>query len=227
MSKLHVLGTPIRVEPTVLIDIVGLWGGISWLGRRRHPERGIGQAALIGLGETALLLPSDFGHAIAHIVSARMAGAPMDEVRISMGMPRTLYWNNAVSPDAHRMRALGGPVYSALCLLASGAIWAAAPGDSLAREMAGWSALGHGMIFAGSLAPLPIVDGGVFLKWTLVARGMSEAEADQIVERIDWAIGVAGAVAGLRLIAMDKRLAGAILTGLSAVVIGVAAGKIK
>lgn len=227
MAKLQVLGTPIRVEPSVLVNIVGLWGGVSWLGARRHPGRGAAQAALIGLGETALLMPADFGHALAHIVSARAAGAPMDEVYISMGMPRTLYYNNDVSPDAHRIRAIGGPIFSALCLLASAAVADAAPEGSLTREMAGWSALGHGMILAGSLVPLPIVDGGVLLKWTLVARGMGEAEADAVVSRIDWAIGAAGAGAGLGLIAAGERAAGAIMIGLGAVALGVAAGKIK
>jgi hypothetical protein len=50
----------------------------------------------------------------------------MDEVRISLGMPRTLYRENAVSPDAHRLRALGGPIFNALGLLVSLAIYRAA-----------------------------------------------------------------------------------------------------
>ena len=50
----------------------------------------------------------------------------MDEVRISLGMPRTLYRDNAVSPNAHRVRALGGPIFNLVGLLLSLAIYRAA-----------------------------------------------------------------------------------------------------
>ena len=66
-----------------------------------------------------LLIFADFGHAIAHIFSARYAKAPMDEILITAGMPRTLYTDNNVSPATHRMRAFGGPVFSTLGLLLS------------------------------------------------------------------------------------------------------------
>ena len=106
-----------------------------------------------------MLTPVDFGHAIAHIFSARYAGAPMDEIRISANMPRTLYWNNAVSPDVHRLRALGGPIFSALSCLLSLATYRAVPRHAVAHELAGWSALGHGLLLLLCLMPVPVVDG--------------------------------------------------------------------
>lgn len=64
-----------------------------------------------------LALLADVGHACAHTVSARLAGAPMDVILLGADMPRTLYWNNDVPPRAHIMRSLGGPVYSGVGLL--------------------------------------------------------------------------------------------------------------
>ncbi|MBK7178172.1 MAG: hypothetical protein IPH82_13460 [Chloroflexi bacterium] len=47
------------------------------------------------------------------------AGAPMDQVLLSLDMPHTLYTNNDVAPAIHCQRSLGGPVYSAASLLGS------------------------------------------------------------------------------------------------------------
>ena len=108
MVSMRMFGTPVKVKATVLLLVVALWGGVTWWGLYWHPERGFWQALLIGFVTTILLLLVDFGHAFAHIFSARYAGAPMDEILLSAtNMPRTLYANNDVSPDVHRMRALG------------------------------------------------------------------------------------------------------------------------
>jgi hypothetical protein len=176
-----------------------------------------------------LLLIAEIGHAIAHIFSARYAGAPIDEIHISVqeGMPRTLYWNNEVSPDVHRMRASGGLIFNLLGLLLSLVIYAAVPRNSIAAELAAWSAAGHGLLLIMSLAPVPMVDGGTLLKWTLVARGRAVPEADEIVRRVDWGLGIVAGIVGLVLITMRIWIAGAILMGIGAVVLGIAAGKLQ
>ena len=200
MVSIKLFGTEVKVKATFLLVFIALWGVMSWLGLRRHSERTFGQGLLIGLLSTIVLLPADLGHAFAHIASARLAGAPMDELRITAGMPRTLYWNNAVSPDVHRMRAIGGPVFNTLGLLLSLAVYRVAARQSITRELAGWSAIGHGWILIMSLFPLPVVDGGTLLKWTLVARGRTEAEADALVRRAAWTIGILEGVLGLGFI---------------------------
>jgi Zn-dependent protease len=116
----------------------------------------------------------DLGHALAHIFSARYAGAPMDDVRLSGGMPRTLYSNNDVSPDVHRIRALGGLVFNLLGFLLSSLTYLAVPHRSVARELAATSAAGHALLLIASLMPVPVVDGGTLMKWTLVAHGRTE-----------------------------------------------------
>ena len=227
MVSLSIFGTPVKVKGTVLVPIVALWGFVTWLGFSWHPERGFWQGVLIGCVTVLLLAPADFGHALAHIFSARYAGAPIDEIRLSAGMPRTLYWNNEVSPDVHRMRAMGGPIFNVLGLLLSAGIYAVVSGHPILRELAAWSAVGHGWILLAALLPVPMVDGGTLLKWTLVARGRTEKEADEMVRLLDWVLGIVGGLIGVALLAMQMWIAGVILVGIGAVVIAVAAGTIR
>jgi hypothetical protein len=227
MLQFRIFGTPVSVARKVFAELVALWAGFTWWGRRRHPGRGIWRASLVGLATLIVLVPVDLGHALAHIFSARYAGAPMDEVRLSGGMPRTLYRNNDVSPDVHRMRALGGLVLNLLGFLASSATYLAVRPRSLARELATTSAVGHALLFVMSLVPVPIVDGGTLMKWTLVAHGRTETEADETVRRVNWAMALVVGISGVPLIAMRKWAAGGILVGCAALLGAIAEGKIR
>jgi hypothetical protein len=199
-----VWGTAVRVKPAFLANLIGLWGLLTWLAGRGHPERPWPLRLLVGLLSMTALMVADLGHAMAHTISARYAGAPMDEILISEGMPRTLYYDNDVPPRVHRLRALGGPVYSAVGLAISCLVRGLAPRDSLAREVAGWSCLGHGFIFGGSLAPLPIVDGGTMLKWTLVERGRTPEQADEVVAQVNLSLGTALTATGVAVAATRR-----------------------
>jgi hypothetical protein len=170
---------------------------------------------------------AEFGHPFAHLISARYADAPMDELVIAEGMPRTLYWNNAVSPDAHRLRAAGGLIFNALALLVSAAVFAVAVGRPVVQELAAWSALGHGLLLLMSLFPVPMVDGGTLLKWTLVGRGRTPAQADSLVKRVDQWIAIAAAILGALLTAAKVWLPGLVLLGIAAILVGILAGRIR
>lgn len=163
-------------------------------------------------------LIADIGHALAHTVSAKISGSPMDEIQI-VDMPRTIYFDNDVPLEVHRMRALGGPVYSAIGLVASFLLRLITPRDSAVRELAHWSTLGHGLIFVGSMAPLTIVDGGVISKWTLVERGYPEVEADRVVQKAGLATGAVAMGAGATLATRRHWLpaSGLIIAGVIAV----------
>ena len=151
----------------------------------------------------------------------------MDEIRVSMEMPRTIYFDNDVPPHVHRMRALGGPIFSLIGLLTSLLLRTLAPRDSLAHEIAGWSSIGHGFIFGGALVPLPFVDGGTILKWTLVERGRTPAEADATIRRLDLAIGATAATAGVAFASRRRWLPALGLIGAGAIAIGAALDKIR
>lgn len=228
MISIRLWGTDVKAKLTFIVPVLlVLWGGLTWVGWHWHPERTLPQALLIGLASAILMAFAEFGHPFAHLLSARYAGAPMDELLIADGMPRTLYWNNAVSPDAHRLRALGGLIFNFLGLLVSAAVFAIALGHPVARELAAWSALGHGLLLIMSLFPVPMVDGGTLLKWTLVAGGMAPDQADIRIRRVDQAVMIVSAIAGAGLLATKIWLPGLACLGLSAVVMGVVAGKIR
>ena len=73
-------GTAVRVKPAFLVNLAGLWGLLAWLAGRGHPERPWPLRLLIGLLSTTAMMVADLGHAMAHTISARYAGAPMDEI---------------------------------------------------------------------------------------------------------------------------------------------------
>lgn len=90
-----------------------------------------------------------------------------------------------------------------------------------------WSALGHGLLILMSLAPVPMVDGGSILKWTLVERGRTEKAADEVVRQVDWAFGILLVVIGVALLFMRSWIIGPIFLGVAAIVFGIAAGKLR
>ena len=179
----HFNGVPVNVRPIFWVAPPTMWLALVWLAGKRNPERSLGQRLLVALLGLPFPFLADVGHALAHTESAKRAGAPMDQVLLSLDMPRTLYTNNDVAPAIHRQRSLGGPVYSAASLLVS-LLWRAlsAP-NSLSRELANVACLSHGFILTGALLPLPVVDGGVFLKWTLVEQGYTPEAADAVVQK--------------------------------------------
>jgi hypothetical protein len=227
MMTIRIFNTPVKLSIKFLPILVVLWGSVSWLGLYWHPERKLWQGLLIGLITSAVLLLAEFGHALAHIFSARYAGAPMDEVLVSSDMPRTIYRNNDVAPKVHRMRALGGPIYNMAGFLISIAIFEVSPHGSLLHELMAWSALGHGLLIIMSLAPVPMVDGGSILKWTLVERGRTEKAADDMVRQIDWAFGTILVLIGVTLIFIRSWIIGLIFLGVGGLVFGIAAGKVR
>jgi hypothetical protein len=226
MISLKIFSTPIRVRVIALANVIALWVLVSWLEMGWHPERDLWQSVLVGFAGMVLLLVADIGHAVAHIFSARYAGAPMDEVYISMGMPRTRYSNDDVPANVHRMRAAGGPIFSALGLLISIAVYGLVADDTTASGLAIWSAIGHGFILIGSLLPLPVVDGGALLKWTLVENGKTETEADGLVRRVNRVMGASAVVIGLGLLALQMWIVGLIILGVGGVAFAAAAGVI-
>jgi hypothetical protein len=219
MVRVKIFNTPVKASYTFLPIIIIVWAVVTWLGLYWHPERVLRQSLLIGFVTTILLLVAELGHPLAHTFSARFAGAPMDEIRIAADMPRTLYKNNDVAPVTHRMRALGGPIFNGIGLLLSIAIFAIAPANSIVREWMIWSAAGHGLLLIMSLAPFPAVDGGTILKWTLVANGTTEREADKLVRRVDWIFASTILVIGIGLALMKIWIIGLIFIGIGMVLL--------
>ena len=216
-------GVPVVAQPAFWPIPILLTALLVWAAGKRKPER----SWLQRLGAALLAMPvailADIGHAMAHTISARLAGAPMDEILLSSGMPRTLYQDNSVPPRIHILRSLGGPTFSLIGSALSLLWWRTSRHGSLGGDLAELSLAGHSFILLGSLAPVPVVDGGIILKWKLVEAGQSPAQADRAVRRTSLGLGAAFLGLGALLGLIGKRkLAGGMLTagGLA----GIAAG---
>jgi hypothetical protein len=204
----HFNDVSVKARPAFWGMLALMWGFFAWLAGRRRPRRPWSESLLVGALSLLPALFADIGHALAHSVSAKAAGAPMDTVLLDANMPRTLYADNDVPPHVHRTRALGGPIFNALGLSLS-LLWRKfSPPRTESRELADISAVAHGMLFFGSLFPIPIIDGGTILKWTLVERGCTEDEADQRVRQAGLGAGLAlGGIAAILLPLFLKRRA--------------------
>jgi hypothetical protein len=216
-------GVPVVAQASFWPAPIMLTGLLSWVAGRRKPERTWLQRLGVGLLAMLIALPADIGHAMAHTISARLAGAPMDEILLSSGMPRTLYQYNEVPPQTHIRRSLGGPIFSLIGSMLSLVWWRFSPRGSLSHDLAEASLAGHSFILLGSVAPLPMVDGGIIMKWKLVEAGQSPEQADRTVHQTSLGLGAAflglGALLG---IARKQKLVGGLLAACGAA--GIAAG---
>lgn len=177
--------TRFTAEPSGLISSLTLFG----LGMVISPVRSLAARLRYGLFMVIGYLLATFTHSLGHIHSSRYAKAPMDQLHLSAPMPRTVYYNNNVPPRAHRMRAIGGWIGSTITLVVVLLLRAfTAPGTVLRQFLNVVSAF-QALIGFGSLAPLPFIDGGTLLKWTLVERGNSPEEADEVVQQANLGVG--------------------------------------
>ncbi len=200
----------------------------------------------------AAILGSEWCHNLAHAATARLVGKPMDALRVAWGMPLVVYYDvndESVTPRQHIARALGGPLFNALLLpfallfrrftgkrqdipqspvdgSGSGASESGTAGASwlfpVLHDVAEAAAGMNLFLSTASLLPIPGIDGGPVLKWTLVERGSTPAEADETVKVVDRVVGAGlGAAAGLAF-KKRRRFLGAILAMFSflALVIG-------
>lgn len=217
-------GVPVVVQPLFWPIPFLVIGVLTWIAGLRRPDRSWSQRLAVGLLAAPVAMFADIGHAMAHTISARLAGAPMDEILLSAEMPRTLYENNRVSPQVHMMRSLGGPLFSLICSALS-LLWRfLSPHGSLSRELSEISLVGHSFILSGSVVPMPMVDGGIMLKWQLVRSGKSVEQADRMVHQASSRLGALVLLLGCALGLMNKRRwVGGLLAACG--LAGIAAGK--
>ncbi len=201
----HFNGVPVVAQPSFWPLLILVTGFLVWDAGRRNRKRSWLQCVGLGMLALPVALFAEIGHAMAHTISARAAGAPMDEILLSAGMARTLYLNNDVPPHTHIQRSLGGPIFSLVGFLLSLLWWRTAPYGSINHDLAEVSLFGHSVILFGSVTPLPMIDGGIMLKWRLVETGQSPEQAEQTVRKTSLSLGTTAVGLGVLLGILRKR----------------------
>ena len=134
----------------------------------------------------AVMLGSEWGHNLAHLAASNLIGKPMNQFRIQFGMPRCIYYSlndPDVTPREHMMRALGGPLFNLMVLPFAWAAKRLTKKDSIAGVTARTAHDTNLLLSTVSLLPIPGIDGGPILKWSLVERGKTISEADEVVRK--------------------------------------------
>lgn len=216
------LNTPVTAEPSALISPIAMFGLGAWFGHGPFMAR-FRQGLLAAIS----IIFEDTIHTMGHIISSRHADAPMDSFHLAAPFPSTIYHNNDVSPEAHRMRAMGGPIASILALGLTLLLRSLTKIGSIGREFLNISAIMHALIGLGSLMPLPFLDGGTMLKWTEVKRGRTPDAADAVVEEINLTVGLLTLIVAMGLTSLRHWKVGLIALFHGLLFIGVGLGRIK
>jgi len=203
---------------------------MAWVAKKRVPERSWLQSLGIGALTMLVVLGSEWCHNLAHAAAARMVGKPMDAIRITWGMPLVVYYDindENVTPRQHIMRALGGPVFNALALPIVLFFQHRTHPKSMARDIANAAVGTNSFLPAVGLLPIPGIDGGPILKWSLVENGQTPKEADMMVRKVDGVLGILLTLAGTLAFKKRRWLVGGLLIQLAALALSIALGIFK
>lgn len=177
-----------------------------------------------------VLLSSEWCHNLAHAAAARAIGKPMDEIHVLLGLPRIIYHklnDTSVTPRQHILRAAAGPLFNLIMLIPAWLARRFTRPNTPSRDIANVGLIVNASIAGVGLLPIPGIDGGAILRWSLVSQGRSIEQADRMVQKVN--LGLSGGLAGLCAVAIQKRKPLiAILSGLfAALTLAVGTGRIK
>jgi Zn-dependent protease len=204
----EVFGAPLVVKGRTWLPLTQLvtWGFLTQWASNRNPERSWQRNLLAGAFSMAILLGSEWCHNLAHAAAAKLVGKPVDAIRITWGMPLLVYHDindPTVTPSQHIIRALGGPVFNALLLPFAWLGRYLTQTGSILGDVANTALRMNAFLCSVSLLPIPGLDGGPLLKWSLVKKGWSVKDADETVRKVNW--GVGGAAVSASVVAFRRR----------------------
>jgi Zn-dependent protease len=228
----EIFGTPVVVKGGTWFPLTELvvWLIMAWVADRKRPDRSRWKNLGVGGLTMTAILGSEWCHNLAHAAAARSIGKRMDALRVTWGMPLVVYYDVndvEVTPREHIIRALGGPLFNGVLLAIAWLIRRFTSRGSVGREVAD-AAVGMNLFLStASLLPIPGIDGGPILKWTLVARGHTRSDADKMVKGVDRALGAGLGVATGVAIKKRRWFIGAILGMFTALALAVGYGLIE
>lgn len=204
----HVFNAPVVVEGHTGLPLLELctWGLLTRVAGSKNPAWSRRERLAAGTITTLTLFASEWCHNLAHAALASWIGKPVDAIRVFFGTPLLIYYDSEssqVTPAQHITRASGGSIFNGLVV---GITWLArrlAPKGSLSHYCMDFALGANRALMLISWLPIPTLDGGSILKWSLVLRGRSPERADERVKQVNLAVG-AGLAAG-SAIALKKR----------------------
>lgn len=187
--------TPITKVGLTWLPITQLvfWAIFTRSAARRKPNNSRMQWSREGFLKMVVVLGSEWCHNLAHLFASNWIGKPMDKMRVQAGMPRVIYHeinDIEVPPRQHIGRSLGGPVINVLLLPFTQWVRGLTKSDSIAGEIAKTAYQTNLFLSLISFLPIPGIDGGPILKWSLVERGKTIQEADRIVQKVNGPLAV-------------------------------------
>ncbi len=190
----QVFGTPVVVKGWTGLPVLELvaWMILSWVAGKKLPDLSWRKRLYAGAITTIVLLGSEWCHNLAHAAAASRIGEPVDAIRIFFGTPLLIYYDindQQVTPVQHITRALGGPIFNAVMIPFAWLASHYSHDGTLTRYVANFALGTNCFISMVALLPIPGIDGGPILKWSLVEAGRSAAEADKVVKRVNLALG--------------------------------------
>jgi hypothetical protein len=191
----EIFDTPITADKFTWVPLTQL---IVWLfftrrAAKNNPERTTFSWTVEGLLKMIVMLSSEWCHNLAHAFSAKAVGKPMDQMKIQMGMPRCVYYqlnDEDVTPRQHIIRSLGGPVFNLLLVPILAGLRSITKPRSIARETANTALNTNLFLSFISLLPIPGIDGGPLLKWSLVEKGYEIEAADEVVQKANGPLSI-------------------------------------
>ena len=228
----NVFGTPVVVKDWTGLPLIELvvWGILTWVTSHNKPHWSWCKRVYASAVNTTIILGSEWCHNLAHTAVAYRIGKPVNAIRIFFGTPILIYYDINdlnVKPTEHIMRALGGPVFNALlvpfCCLARHFTLQ----GSLTRYAADYALGTNSVLSTISLLPIPGIDGGPLLKWSLVEKGHGQAEADQIVKGVNLAMGSGLSVAAGVAFKKRWKWLGVAITAFAATSLAIGTGLLK
>jgi len=227
-----VFDTPLVAKGKTWLPVAELitWPIMAWVAKMRIPERSWWQSLGIGALTMPIVLGSEWCHNLAHAAAARLVGKPMDAIRITWGMPLVVYYDindETVTPRQHIIRALGGPLFNMLVLPIALFLRRCTQSESMVRDIANAAVETNTLLPAVGLLPIPSIDGGPILKWSLVEKGHTLEAADMIVRKVDGVLGLFLTLAGALSFKKRRWLLGGLLIQLAVIALSVTLGIFK
>jgi Zn-dependent protease len=115
---------------------------------------------LDGIAYALLMMLSIVWHSIGHLIGGKLAGHPMTGNLVTATLPVNLYDGKKYPSRVHFIRSAGGPILN----LSTGVALLALDRFVFSNHFLTFTAYVNLVFFVAALAPLPTMDGGVFVR---------------------------------------------------------------